>query len=111
MKELLAGGRGHSFPSRSFVPGTNAIGIIETVGAAGQHARIRWPTNGFPPPAQSLLGYPARFGEASQDVQADWIDGTFAQYAQWPASLVTPIGTLGDVPPTQALGLARVVVP
>lgn len=32
MKELLAGARGDAFPSRPFVPGTNAVGVIEEVG-------------------------------------------------------------------------------
>jgi hypothetical protein len=32
MKGLLAGGRGHIFPSRPFVPGTNAIGVVERIG-------------------------------------------------------------------------------
>jgi len=40
MKELLAGVRGHTFPSRPFVPGTNGIGVIEAIGEGVYHAKL-----------------------------------------------------------------------
>jgi alcohol dehydrogenase len=120
MKELLAGERGHVFPSRPFVPGTNAIGVIEKIGEGvyhikpGQRVSIHphlVADERIPAPAQLLLGHPARFGEASEALQADWIDGTFAEYVEWPAGLATPIAALGAMPAAQALGLAKAVVP
>ena len=120
MKGLLAGARGHTFPSRPFVPGTNAIGVIEEVGEGVYHAKRGQRVSIHPhlaaaervaEPAQLLLGHPARFGDASEDLQGDWIDGTFAEIAEWPACLVTPISALGSMQAVQALGLSKAVVP
>jgi alcohol dehydrogenase len=120
MKELLAGGRSHVFPARPFVPGTNAIGVIEEIGEGVYHAKSGQRVSlhphlvadeRIPVPAQLLLGHPARFGDASQDLQADWIDGTFAEYVEWPARLITPLDVLGAMPALQALGLSKAVVP
>jgi alcohol dehydrogenase len=120
MQELLAGARGHTFPSRPFVPGTNAIGVIAEVGEGVYHAKRGQRVSIHPhlavderaaDPAQLLLGHPARFGEASQDLQRDWIDGTFAEVAEWPARLVTSISALGSMQAVQALGLSKAVVP
>jgi alcohol dehydrogenase len=57
------------------------------------------------------MGHLARFGEGAEDLQGDWIDGTFAEYVEWPACLVTPIDSLGAMPAVQALGLSKAVVP
>src|SRR5690349_19943102 len=98
MKELLAGARGHTFRSRPFVPGTNGIGIIETIGEGVYHAKPGQRVSlhphlvageRFADPAQLLMGHPARFGEGVEGLQPDWVDGTFAEYVEWPASLVT----------------------
>lgn len=120
MKELLSGGRGQTFPTRPFVPGTNAVGVIAEIGQGVYHAKVGQRVSLHPhlvaeeriaAPAQLLLGHPARFGEASEDLQADWLDGTFAEYVEWPASLTTPIDALGAMPAPQALGLSKAVVP
>jgi len=120
MKELLAGRRGHTFPSHPFVPGTNGIGLIEAAGEGvyqakpGQRVSIHphlVADERFTDPAQLLLGHPARFGEGAENLQADWVDGTFAEYVEWPASLVTPIDSLGAIPAVRALGLSKAVVP
>ena len=39
MKELLAGARGHTLPSRPFIPGTNGIGVIKATGEGVYHAK------------------------------------------------------------------------
>jgi alcohol dehydrogenase len=120
MKELLTGARGHTFPTRPFVPGTNAVGVIEEIGGGVYHAVPGQRVSIHPhlaadervaDPAQLLLGHPARFGDASQHLQQDWIDGTFAEFAEWPAGLVTPISGLGSMRAVQALGLSKAVVP
>jgi alcohol dehydrogenase len=120
MKELLGGARGHAFPSRPFVPGTNAIGVVEEVGEGVYHV-TRGQRVALHPhlaadervadPAQLLLGHPARFGDAAEDLQRDWIDGTFAEIVEWPARLVTSIAALGSMPAAQALGLSKAIVP
>jgi alcohol dehydrogenase len=120
MKELLAGARGHTFPSRPFVPGTNGIGVIDAIGEGVYHAspgqRVSMHPHlvadeRFADPAQLLMGHPARFGESAQSLQMDWVDGTFAEYVEWPASLITPIDSLGEMSAVQALGLSKAVVP
>jgi len=118
MKELLAGARGHTFPSRPFIPGTNGIGVIEVTGEGVYHAKPGQRVSIHPhlvadercaDPAQLLMGHPARFGEGAEDLQGDWIDGTFAEYVEWPAR--TPIDSLGAMPAVQVLGLSKAVVP
>jgi alcohol dehydrogenase len=120
MKEVLSGARGHDFPARPFVPGTNGVGTVEAVGAGVYHLRPGERVSLHPhrvadervgDPAQLLLGHLARFGDASEALQADWIDGTFAEIVEWPADLVTPIDALGAISPVEALGLAKTVVP
>ena len=120
MKELLAGARGHTFPSRPFVPGTNGIGVIEAIGEGVYHAKPGQRVSihphlvadeRFADPAQLLMGHPARFGTGAESLQTDWVDGTFAEYVEWPASLVTPIDRLGEMSALQALGLSKAVVP
>jgi alcohol dehydrogenase len=120
MKELLAGARGHTFPSRPFVPGTNGIGVIEATGEGVHHVRPGQRVSihphlvadeRFADPAQLLMGHPARFGENAESLQTDWVDGTFAEYVEWPASLATPIDSLGEMPAVLALGLSKAAVP
>jgi alcohol dehydrogenase len=120
MKEVLSGARGHSFPARPFTPGTNGIGIIEAIGEGvyqlkpGQRVSLHphvVADERVAEPAQLLLGHLARFGDGSDGLQSDWIDGTFAEFAEWPADIVTPIGALGAMPAAQALGLSKTVVP
>ena len=120
MKELLAGARGHTFPSRPFVPGTNGIGVIEAIGEGVYHAKLGQRVSIHPhlvaderlaDPAQLLMGHPARFGKGAEGLQTDWVDGTFAEYVEWPASLLTPIDSLGEISAIQALGLSKAVVP
>ena len=39
MAEVLEGARGESHPTRAFVPGTDAIGVIEAVGEGVYHLK------------------------------------------------------------------------
>ena len=107
-------------PDRPFTPGGNGVGIIEAVGAdvwqlgVGQRVMIS-PlfTSGerFPEPAQILLGVTG-FDDASMRAQADWPDGTLAEYAVLPASCLVPVDpALVDLPPERLALTSRFVVP
>lgn len=102
-------------PDRWFTIGSNATGAIHAVGrdvwhlAAGQrvavsphvvaHERVA-------DPAGFLLGLTA-YGTTARRMQADWPDGTFAEYVLAPAACVTPIPELaGDL----ALDAAQLAV-
>ena len=102
-----------------FIPGGNAIGIVEAVGAdvwhlkAGQrvvassHLVAR---ENVPEPGQILIGVtsPGGVGDA---LQRSWKDGTLAEYALFPAQAVTPIEGLDDYAPAQLTAITRCVVP
>jgi alcohol dehydrogenase len=109
----------YSAPPHPFTPGTNAVGTIEAVGPDVWHL-----TQGqrvvFSPhfvagenvadPAQILIGLTA-FGAGADAVQADWPDGTLAEYALAPVAAITPAEDLGTVDPAQLAVLNRFVVP
>ena len=62
-----------------------------------------------PEPAQFLLGVTA--GPAGKSLQADWRDGTLAEYALVPKSCVTPSKGWSVKSPTQLSALPRFAVP
>jgi alcohol dehydrogenase len=109
----------YSAPPHPFTPGTNAVGTIEAVGPDVWHL-----TQGqrvvFSPhfvagenvadPAQILIGLTA-FGAGADAMQADWPDGTLAEYALAPVAAITPAEDLGVIDPAQLAVLNRFVVP
>jgi alcohol dehydrogenase len=120
MKEVLTGGRGHAFPARDFVPGTDAVGTVTAVGDCVHHVAVGQrvllgpyvvAADPSPDAARLLLGHMARFGAACEALQADWIDGSFAEVVEWPCDLATPLEALGAMSSLEALGLAKLVVP
>jgi alcohol dehydrogenase len=102
-----------------FLPGGNAIGIIEAVGAdvwhlktgqrvvASSHLIAR---ENVQEPGQILIGVtsPGGVGDA---LQRSWKDGTLAEYALFPAQAVTPIEGLDDYDLPQLTAITRCVVP
>jgi alcohol dehydrogenase len=102
-----------------FIPGGNAIGVIEAVGAdvwhlktgqrvvASSHLVAR---ENVQEPGQILIGVtsPGGVGDA---LQRSWKDGTLAEYALFPAQAVTPIEGLGDYDAPQLTAITRCVVP
>jgi alcohol dehydrogenase len=51
------------------------------------------------------------FGSDSEKVQADWPDGTLAEYVLLPASSVVPAAGLEDVDAAGLAAVSRFVVP
>jgi alcohol dehydrogenase len=102
-----------------FIPGGNAIGVIEAVGAdvwhlktgqrvvASSHLVAR---ENVQEPGQILIGVtsPGSVGDA---LQRSWKDGTLAEYALFPAQAVTPVEGLDDYDLPQLTAITRCVVP
>ena len=109
----------YSPPEGSFTPGGNAIGIVHAVGPEVYHLKPGQRVvisshvvadENVPEPAQFLLGITAA-GPDAKALQADWRDGTLAEYAHAPKASVTAIDGLDAIDPAQLAVLPRFAVP
>ncbi|HEX4454673.1 MAG TPA: zinc-binding dehydrogenase [Kofleriaceae bacterium] len=109
----------YNAPKQEFTPGGNGIGTVTAVGRDVWHVRPGQRVvisshlvagENVEDPAQFLLGVTA-FGALAEAMQADWPDGTLAEYALVPKAAVTPIDGLDDLTPAELASLARYVVP
>jgi alcohol dehydrogenase len=102
-----------------FIPGGNAIGVIDAVGADVWHLRVGERVvasshliarENVQEPGQILIGVtsPGGVGDA---LQRPWKNGTLAEYALFPAQTVTPIEGLDDYDLPQLTAITRCVVP
>jgi alcohol dehydrogenase len=105
-------------PSGGFTPGGNCVGTIETAGkdvwqlAPGQRVLVSSlfrSSENVADPAQILIGVTS-FGPDSEKVQADWPDGTLAEYVLLPASSVVPADGFEDMEATQLAAVSRFVI-
>jgi alcohol dehydrogenase len=106
-------------PPGPFTPGGNGVGIIEAVGADVWHLkpgqRVVISSNlvtseNVAVPGQILLGVTA-FGRVAEKIQADWPDGTLAEYTLLPVESVTPVEGLDHISSTQLAVSMRYIVP
>jgi alcohol dehydrogenase len=106
-------------PVGGFTPGGNCVGTIAAVGkdvwqlAQGRRVLLSSlfrSSENVPDPAQILIGVTS-FGGDSEKVQADWPDGTLAEYAVLPASAVVPADGFEEIDATQLAAASRFVVP
>ena len=106
-------------PSGGFTPGGNCVGTIEAAGkdvwqlAPGQRVLVSSlfrSSENVADPAQILIGVTS-FGPDSEKVQADWPDGTLAEYVLLPASSVVPADDFEDMEATQLAAVSRFVIP
>ena len=109
----------YSAPKGPFIPGTNGVGVVQAVGqdvwhlAPGQRVVLSphfVAAENVEDPAQILIGLTA-FGAGGAEVQADWRDGTLAEYALMPAATATPAEGLDDVDAARLAVLNRCIVP
>ena len=109
----------YSPPSGKFTPGTNGVGTIEAVGHDVWHLRPGQRVVFSPhfvagenvsDPAQILIGLTA-LGAGSSAVQADWRDGSLAEFALAPVSTITPADGLDHIAAAQLAVLNRAIVP
>jgi len=106
-------------PEGGFIPGGNAIGVIEAIGEdvwhlkPGQRVVISChlvARENVPEPAQILIGVTSPGGIADA-VQQSWRDGTLAEYVLFPASTVTPLDGFEDFDLAQLTVITRCIVP
>jgi Alcohol dehydrogenase GroES-like domain len=102
-----------------FIPGGNAIGVIEAVGAdvwhlqrgqrvvASSHLVAR---ENVAEPGQILIGVTSQAG-VGDALQRSWKDGTLAEYALFPAQSVTPLEELDGHDLPQLTAVTRCIVP
>lgn len=118
---VLSGQVPYSLPPMPFVPGTNAVGRVIAVGEDVGHVQngdrvflsphLRSDVPDSDPP-QILIGLTATVTtSAALAMQMRWRDGVFAEVAHWPAACVTPLFDMDDKPPTELIGLAKLIVP
>jgi alcohol dehydrogenase len=109
----------YSPPDAWFTPGGNGVGVVHAVGPEVYHVRPGQRVlisshvvahENVVAPAQFLLGITAA-GPAAKALQADWRDGTLAEYARVPKSSVTPAEGLDAVSAPQLCVLSRFAVP
>jgi alcohol dehydrogenase len=109
----------YSPPAGAFTPGTNGVAVIEAVGRDVWHLKpgqrvVLSPhlvsAENVDDPAQILIGLTA-FGAGSTAMQADWPDGTLAEYALAPLATVTPADGLDHVDAAQLAVVNRFIVP
>ncbi|MGJ4944936.1 quinone oxidoreductase family protein [Bradyrhizobium sp. HKCCYLS1011] len=120
MKAYIEGGLpSYHAPDGCFTPGGNCVGIVGKVGKDVWHLRpgqrvllssLFQATENVPDPARILIGVTS-FGGVSETMQADWPNGTLAEYALLPASAVVPADGWDDVAPMRLAAATRFVVP
>ncbi|MBV8935582.1 MAG: zinc-binding dehydrogenase, partial [Alphaproteobacteria bacterium] len=119
MKRYVDGRLPYHPPQGAFTPGTNGVGVIEAVGRDVWHLKpgqrvVLSPHfvagENVEDPAQILIGLTA-FGPRSAAVQADWRDGSLAEYALMPVATVTPVEGLEAIDAAQLAVLNRCIVP
>jgi alcohol dehydrogenase len=107
MADVLAGKLSvYVFPDGPFTPGTGGFGEVTAVGR-GVHdlkpgdrvvLNPHYVSEGVgAEPAQILIGL-TRISPDSAPLQADWPDGSFAEYAHLPAAVLTPVPASLDLP-------------
>jgi alcohol dehydrogenase len=108
----------YSPPDGPFTPGGNAMGVVLAIGREVYHVKVGQrvvvsshivANENAPEPAQFLLGITA--GPPGKPLQADWRDGTLAEYALVPKSCVTPINELDAFNAAELSVLPRFAVP
>ena len=109
----------YSAPAHKFTPGTNGVGVIEAVGGEVWQLKVGQRVVFSPylvaaenvDEAEQILIGLTSMGPGSAPLQADWPDGTLAQFALAPVSTVTPVKGLERMSAAQLAVLNRAIVP
>ncbi|SDI28959.1 alcohol dehydrogenase [Paraburkholderia steynii] len=106
-------------PDHPFIPGGNGVGVVHAVGGDVWHLKpgqrvvvsSHFVANeNVADPAQILVGITATQAD-SYAMQADWPNGTLADYALLPAATLTPADAVADLPAAQLAVAMRYVLP
>jgi alcohol dehydrogenase len=109
----------YNAPKTEFTPGGNGIGVVSAVGKdvwhvkPGQRVVISSHVvagENVENPAQFLVGVTA-IGAYAEAMQADWPNGTLAEYALLPKSTVTVVEGLDHLSATELAATMRFIVP
>ena len=109
----------YATPSGPFTPGGNGVGVVEAVGRdvwsvkPGQRvvlSSLFVSSERVADPTQVLIGVTA-VDAHSKAMQADWPDGTLAEFVLFPASAVTPVNDLGHIGSAQLAVISRCAIP
>ncbi|WP_371823945.1 alcohol dehydrogenase catalytic domain-containing protein [Phyllobacterium sp. 628] len=109
----------YRLPPGAFTPGGNGVGVIEAVGRDVWHLKPGQrvilsshlvAAENVADKAQTLIGITS-FGGKSDVVQADWPNGTMAEYALFPVTAVTPVDGLDHVTAEMLAVFSRCVIP
>jgi alcohol dehydrogenase len=105
MHGVITGKLPYMLPAKAFIPGSDAIGIVESVGAEVfdlppgtlVHAGPRTASRGlYQQSDQILIGLTGMSPESAR-VQDIWTDGAYAEYVHYPADAVTPLIGLSHI--------------
>jgi alcohol dehydrogenase len=106
-------------PDGTFTPGGNCVGVVQDVGKDVWHLRpgqrvllssLFRSTENVADPARILMGVTS-FGGESEAMQADWPNGSLAEYSLLPASALVPAEGFDTVAPATLSAVTRFVVP
>ena len=109
----------YSTPTGPFTPGGNGVGVVEAVGRdvwsikPGQRVVLSSffvSSERVVDPTRVLIGVTVIDSE-SKAMQADWPDGTLAEFALFPASAVTPVNDLSHIASAQLAVISRCTIP
>jgi alcohol dehydrogenase len=120
MAQVVAGKLAtYQFPDGPFTPGTGGFGEVASVGG-GVHALAPGDRvvvdphyvadRAVPEPARILIGL-TRISPDSAALQAEWPDGTFAEYAHLPAAVLTRVPASVDLPAVRLAIFGKFAVP
>lgn len=107
------------YPKQPFTPGTDAVGTVDAVGEGvwglkpGQRVVVSshlLAEENVAEPEQILLGWTA-ISPGSLPMQAAWPDGTLAEFAVLPASVVTPLDGLDHLDDATLAAIGKFAVP
>ena len=119
MHGVIDGSLPYMLPGKPFVPGSDAIGIVESVGeevfdiepgtlvyAAPQIGSA----NGSAKPDDVLIGLTGMTAESAR-IQDIWTDGSFAEFVHYPAENITPLTGLEAHDPAKLGAIMYLAVP
>lgn len=118
-RDYLQGNLPYAYPPMPFTPGTNAIGVVHEIGEGvvslkkGQRVVVdcNWiKDEGVSSPERILIGLTG-ISPNSQSMLEEFPNGTWREYGDFPAQVVMPIDGMDDIPSTQLVTLARLIVP
>ncbi len=119
MHGVITGKLPYMVPAKAFIPGSDAIGIVDEVGAEVfdlppgtlVHAGPQIASRGFyQQPDQILIGLTGMSPESTR-VQDIWTDGAYAEYVHYPADAVTPLVGLSHIDVERLAAIMFLAVP